>query len=147
MHWSRIGILLVVVLSSSLEVRAEGEPIEVNVSNFVRAETDQYFARVVAQAGIGRLIHYRAPTSIQQQDVIRMNRDTLYSGGIFDVTSPVSITMPESRGRFQSLLVINQDHYMFVFFRARPPQANSRDRWQSIRDPACQNICGSRKPE
>jgi hypothetical protein len=41
-----------------------------------------------------------------------MNRDTLYSIGVFDLTEPVAIIKPESGGRFQSMLVINQDHSM-----------------------------------
>jgi hypothetical protein len=40
-----------------------------------------------------------------------MNRDTLYSGGVFDLTSPVTITLPDAKGRFQSLQVVSQDHY------------------------------------
>ena len=87
------------------------EPVEVTVENFVRAETDHYMARSVAQAGIGRMVHIRAPTAIEQQDVIRMNRDTIYSFAIFDLTQPVTISMPEADGRFQSMQVISQDHY------------------------------------
>lgn len=90
---------------------AWAEPVEVTVTNFVRAETDHYMARSVAQAGIGRLVHARTPTTVEQQDVIRMNRDTIYSFAIFDLTQPVTITMPEAGGRFQSMQVINQDHY------------------------------------
>jgi hypothetical protein len=49
---------------------------------------------------------------IDKQDVIRMNRDTLYSAGVFDLSAPVTIVKPETGGRFQSMLVINQDHSM-----------------------------------
>jgi hypothetical protein len=52
------------------------------------------------------------PTQIDQQTIIRMNRDTLYSFAIFDLATPVTITKPEARGRFQSMMVINQDHYI-----------------------------------
>jgi len=42
-----------------------------------------------------------------------MNRDTLYSIGVFDLDAgPVTIVKPDSNGRFQSMLVINQDHSM-----------------------------------
>ena len=40
-----------------------------------------------------------------------MNRDTIYSGGMFDLSEPVTITLPAGDGRFQSMQVINQDHY------------------------------------
>jgi hypothetical protein len=85
----------------------------VTVDNFVRAETDMTLKRYVDQGAFGKLLHLRQPTPIDKQDVIRMNRDTLYSFGIFDLdASPVTILKPDSKGRFQSMLVINQDHSM-----------------------------------
>ena len=85
----------------------------VTVDNFVRAETDMTLKRYVDQGAFGKLLHLRQPTPIDKQDVIRMNRDTLYSFGIFDLAaSPVTIKKPDSQGRFQSMLVINQDHSM-----------------------------------
>lgn len=86
--------------------------MKVTVDNFVRAETDMTMKRYVAQGGFGKFLHVRQPAPIDKQDVIRMNRDTLYSAGVFDLTTPVTITKPDSRGRFQSMLIINQDHSM-----------------------------------
>ena len=41
-----------------------------------------------------------------------MNRDTLYSYGVFDLDAgPVTITLPDTGKRFMSLLTINGDHY------------------------------------
>lgn len=84
----------------------------VTVDTFVRAETDTTFKRYAAQGGFGTFAHVRQPTPIDQQSVIRMNRDTLYSFAIFDLTSPVTVNKPPSGGRFQSMLVISQDHSM-----------------------------------
>lgn len=84
----------------------------VTVDNFVRAETDLTFKRYVAQGAFGQLLHIRQPVPLDRQDVIRMNRDTLYSIGVFDLTEPITIVKPDSHGRFQSMLVINQDHSM-----------------------------------
>ena len=84
----------------------------VTVDNFVRAETDLTLARYVKQGAFGKFLHIRQPTPIDKQDVIRMNRDTLYSMGVFDLTTPVTIAKPASQGRFQSMMVINQDHSM-----------------------------------
>lgn len=85
----------------------------VTVDNFVRAETDMTLKRYVDQGAFGKLLHLRQPTPIAKQDVIRMNRDTLYSFGVFDLdASPVTILKPNSEGRFQSMLIINQDHSM-----------------------------------
>ena len=84
----------------------------VNAGNFVRAETDMYFSRAVKGGAIGQLKHTREPTPIEQQTVVRMNRDTLYSSGVFDLDAgPVTITLPDAGKRFMSLQVVSQDHY------------------------------------
>ena len=84
----------------------------VTVDSFVRAETDRTLGRYVKQGAFGKFLHIRQPTPIDKQDVIRMNRDTLYSVGVFDLTVPVTILKPSPEGRFQSMMVISQDHSM-----------------------------------
>ncbi len=83
----------------------------VTVMNFVRAETDYYNSRSVAQFGLGRVWHLRVPTPIEEQNVIRMNRDTIYSMAVLDLASPVTVSLPETGGRYLSMQVINQDHF------------------------------------
>jgi len=86
--------------------------VPVTVANFKRAESDLYFGNIVKLGGFGKLYHYRTPTPIEDQQVVAMNRDTLYSGGVFDLdASPVTITLPDTGKRFMSLLVITEDHY------------------------------------
>lgn len=96
------------LLASSVAYAAE----PVTVDNFIRAESDMTFDRYVKQGAFGKLLHIRQPTPIDQQDIIRMNRDTLYSAGVFDLSDPVTIVKPDSAGRFQSMMVISQDHSM-----------------------------------
>ncbi|MFO0950501.1 MAG: DUF1214 domain-containing protein [Isosphaeraceae bacterium] len=84
----------------------------VTVENFCRAETDATLGRYAKQGAFGKFLHVREPVPIDRQDVIRMNRDTLYSAGVFDLTEPVTVVKPDGGGRFQSMLVINQDHSM-----------------------------------
>jgi hypothetical protein len=79
--------------------------------NFVRAETDKYFKSYVQLGGIGNFYNIRKPTPIDAQKIIRMNRDTLYSLLIVDLSSPVTITKPDTGDRFQSMQVINEDEY------------------------------------
>lgn len=89
----------------------KNKPVPVNVHNFVRAETDLYFSRL-AVAGFGKFSHRRAPPSIDDQTVVRMNRDTLYSSAVFDLdAAPVTVALPDAGGRFMSLQAISQDHY------------------------------------
>lgn len=79
---------------------------------FVRAESDKYFKSYVDLGGFGKFFNIRQPTPIDQQKVVRMNRDTLYSLAVFDLSSPVTITKPDTGDRFQSMMVVNQDEYI-----------------------------------
>jgi para-nitrobenzyl esterase len=84
------------------------KPLKVTVGNFIRAETDFYFKT----RELGKLNHNRDMAAIDKQDVVRMNRDTLYSSGVFDLeVGPVTITLPDAGKRFMSMQVISQDHY------------------------------------
>jgi hypothetical protein len=85
----------------------------VNVDNFARAETDRMFAALAQQAGgVNRLHHNRVPTPLDQQPVIRMNRDTLYSLAIVDLDGGATVTVPESGDRYVSVMIVNHDHYI-----------------------------------
>src|SRR5262245_9672541 len=88
------------------------EAIPVTADNFVRAESDMYFAAMVKDVGLGKFDQRRAPSAIDDQDVVRMNRDTLYSGAVFDLDAgPVRIKMPDPGKRFMSLQVFDEDEY------------------------------------
>jgi hypothetical protein len=81
--------------------------------NFNRAESDMYFAQTIKLAGgIGKLYHRRELEPIEKQLVIRANRDTLYSAGVFDLDAgPVMVTMPDPGKRFMSMIAIDEDQY------------------------------------
>jgi hypothetical protein len=105
------AVIAIVVGFATLS-QAEDKPIPVNVSNFIRAETDMYFTKAVNDDGFGKLRHRREPTPIDKQDVIRMNRDTLYSNGVFDLDGgPIRVALPDAGKRYMALQVISQDHY------------------------------------
>ena len=107
---SALSLLLLAGASSATDTAVPSSTV--TVDNFVRAETDVTFARTVAEGALGAIRHTREMTSVEHQNVIRMNRDTLYSSGVFDLTTPVTIVKPDPGRRFQSMLVINQDHSM-----------------------------------
>jgi hypothetical protein len=86
---------------------------DVNIRDFARAESDVAIKKVYDAVGFGVWLHFRAPTPLDRQTVIRMNRDTLYSAAVLDLGEPATVIMPETNGRYQSLQVINQDHYSF----------------------------------
>ena len=89
---------------------------EVTVDNFVRAESD-YNIRANMEAfgyDVGELRHLRDPIAPDNQPTIRMNQDTLYTGLLLDLSKPVEVTLPEIDGRYQSMHVVSQDHYLFA---------------------------------
>ena len=89
---------------------------DVTVDTFVRAESDHMFRQNIEAFGVdfGKMVHLRDPVTPENQTVIRMNQDTLYSGAVLDLSEPVEIILPEIDGRYMSMHVINQDHYMYV---------------------------------
>jgi len=109
---SALALSTTFIATMLLAQQATAETRPVTVQNFIHAESDLYFSRIVKLGGFGQMYHFRALTPIDQQSVVAMNRDTLYSGGVFDLDAgPVSITLPDSDGRFMSLQVISEDHY------------------------------------
>jgi hypothetical protein len=104
--------LLSVCTLALLTVSGRGIAAEpVTVDNFKRAETHFYMKNRADAGCFAKLCHERSPKPADQQDVVRLNRDTLYSSGVYDLSSPVTVVLPEPNGRFQSLLLINEDHY------------------------------------
>lgn len=92
---------------------ASGAPIAVSVDNFVEAETARMMTNLMESGGgINRFHHVRVPTPLDQQTVVRMNRDTLYSFAIVDLADGATVTVPDSSGRYLSLAVVNADHYV-----------------------------------
>jgi hypothetical protein len=84
----------------------------VTPDNFVRAESDVYMAGQVKDGAFGKLKHTREPAPVDRQLIVRLNRDTIYSSGIFDLDAgPVTLGLPDPGKRFLSVLLINQDHY------------------------------------
>lgn len=89
----------------------------INVDNFNKAQTDFEFSGIVKLAGGTNKIHSnRAPTPIEKQNVIRMNRDTLYSLGVIDISKGATVTLPDAGKRYMSLMVINNEGYVNEVF-------------------------------
>lgn len=109
-----IAVILALAFVLSYNTLSAAE--SVTIENFVRAETD-HMVRVAMKAQkleVGKILHARDPRTAKNSNVIRENQDTFYSSLILDLSKPVSITLPESDGRYMSMHVVSQDHYMFV---------------------------------
>jgi hypothetical protein len=91
--------------------------LTVNADNFVRAETDRMFHDLLRDAGaINTFLHHREPADVDHQTVIRLNRDTLYSIAIVDISHGATLTLPDAGERYLSAMVINQEHLINAVF-------------------------------
>jgi len=111
----KVAALLGCLIVAAVTVAHAQAPQPVAADNFVRAESDMYFGGVLKDSGgaLGKFNHRRDVASVDQQTVIRLNRDTIYSSALFDLAAgPVTITLPDAGKRFRSMQVISQDHYV-----------------------------------
>jgi hypothetical protein len=73
------------ILATASSAQAPGNLVPVTADNLNRAETDMRFASDIKQAGGIRRFHHREVMPIDNQTVIRTNRDTLDSTAVFDL--------------------------------------------------------------
>lgn len=93
------------------------EVVPVNVDNFVRAETAAQIDRALKMSqGVNKWWHLYEPVPLDKQTVIRMNRDTLYSSAIVDISEGATLTLPDPGKRYMSVMVVNEDHYINKIF-------------------------------
>ncbi|WP_234838466.1 DUF1254 domain-containing protein [Sinorhizobium medicae] len=112
MFKKRIYFSSIAAMALLVALPAAADPVPVNSDNFIRAESDLYFSAVAAIGRFGKFGHDREMTALDKQAIIRLNRDTLYSSAVFDLDAgPVTVTLPETGGRFMSMQVFDQDHY------------------------------------
>ncbi len=96
---------------------AADNKVTVNVDNFARAETDMQIGRMLkATNGVNKWSHNRLPTPLDKQNVIRMNRDTLYSFALVDISKGATVTLPDAGKRYMSMMVVNNDGYINKVF-------------------------------
>ena len=89
----------------------------VNADNFALAETHRMMHDLQANAGgVNLFLHNREPAAIDNQTVIRLNRDTLYSFAVVDISAGATFTIPEHGDRYVSAMVVNEHHYIDAIF-------------------------------
>jgi len=99
-------------MSTQPKPTQSSERVPVTADNFIRAESDLVKSGTAKSGGLGKFIHHREPMTIDCP-IIRPNRDTLYSFSVWDLEAgPVTVTLPDPGTRFQTMIVIDQDHYV-----------------------------------
>lgn len=94
----------------------------VTPETFARADTDMAFQNIVVEVGSNRFRHDRSVIPLDKQPAVTMNRDTVYSFGVFNAPKGTIVTLPETKdGRYQSAMILQNDHYIDqVFYGAGP---------------------------
>jgi len=88
-------------------------PVPVDIDNYATAEVASQIDRFVALGVVvNEWLHFRRPTPLDQQTVIRMNRDTLYSVAVVDISQGATLTLPDGGDRYLTVMVVNEDGYL-----------------------------------
>jgi hypothetical protein len=108
----------------------------VTPENYIRAEVDFSFADFQKNAGgkVNEFFYITKPTPLDEQTVVRMNRDTLYAGAVVDTEGGATVTIPEfPDDRYFSVYVIDNDHYApAVFYTAGTHQIPDDTRYVAL---------------
>lgn len=89
----------------------------VTPDNYVESEVDITFTNIVNEVGSNKFRHDRSLIPLDKQPAVTMNRDTIYSFGIFYAPKGTTITLPESKdNRYQSAMILQTDHYIDQVF-------------------------------
>lgn len=100
-------------MDTTVDSLSDSREIPITIDNFIRAATDLELGKYVSLAGgVNRFFHFREPTPVDDQPTIRMNRDTLYSTAVIDISEGATLTLPNADGRYMTAMVLNQDHYI-----------------------------------
>ncbi len=106
-----MGVSLMSALPSSIIAEAAaGDGVEITKENFIHADSTRAYFKELDKAGKVNVIRpERELITADTQDVIRMNRDTLYTRIILDVKGGASITTKPYDG-YQNINVLDINH-------------------------------------
>jgi len=110
---ARVLISVFVLFILCISTLTQGETsILVNADNYARAETAfQFEAMLKRGGGINKLAHVRKPIPLDRQRNMQMNRDTIYSSAVVDISSGARVLFPDAGDRYLSIAIINEDNY------------------------------------
>ena len=110
-------LLITAISIFSLASAHAADAPKVTAVNYVRAESDFQMKGYIEKFNcFGKLVPVREPYNVNNQVTVRGQRDTLYSWGVFDLKSPLTVTLPDPKGRYQSLMIVSQDHSIWGLY-------------------------------
>ncbi len=93
------------------------DAVAVTLDNYKVAESDLAFSKITSSVGMNRFLHRPVDAfDLRNQTVVRMNRDTIYSGAVVNASEGATVTLPESDGRYVSMMIVQNDHYIDQVF-------------------------------
>ena len=103
---------LTLINGTQAQSRADNA-VPVTPENFIRAETDRYFGKIAKNGSFGKFTQNREFGPIDKQNaIVRPQRDTLFSLGVFDLDAgPVTVILPNAGKHFMSMQVMDEDMY------------------------------------
>ncbi|WP_257969085.1 DUF1254 domain-containing protein, partial [Vibrio parahaemolyticus] len=118
--------LAAIAATGAFQVYAKTQ-VPVTKKNYEFAETDLAFKNITKLVGSNKWFHFPGLTPLDNQTVVRMNRDTIYSTYIADLSKGGTITIPNTGDRYISVMVVQNDHYIDqVFSKAGTYEINSQ---------------------
>jgi hypothetical protein len=115
-----LGVMMLIVTFgvSAVDTAPRAKTTVVTDENYSLAESDNVmegYVKEIAAAtntnGVGVFMHYRKGADPKERTVMRINFDTIYSWAIVDLTEPLTLTMPETNGRYQTAWVVSEDGF------------------------------------
>ena len=98
---------------SDIHSDSAGPVVPVDLDNYKVAESDEAFFNITKLVGMNTFFHFPIGNfDLDNQTVVRMNRDTYYSAAVIDASEGATITIPETNGRYLSVMIVENDHYV-----------------------------------
>jgi hypothetical protein len=106
------------LMTIDIGLKDAGAAIPVTIDNYEFAESNLAFCNITKLVGTNMLFHFPMDEfDLDNQTVARMNRDTVYSAAVVNASEGASIKLPESDGRYMSVMVVQNDHYIDQVFK------------------------------
>jgi Protein of unknown function (DUF1254) len=100
------------------EVGDRSELIPVSLENYEVAESDLAFNNVAKIVGTNQFLHFPMDEfDLSNQVVVRMNQDTVYSAAVVNASAGATVTLPETDGRYLTVMIAQNDHYVDQVFK------------------------------
>lgn len=128
------GMKNLLLFGTLLGTTAAHAAMTVTTDNYARAEVDESFKSIVSDVGANTFRHDRALIPLDKQPAVTMNRDTVYSFGVFYVPKGTTITLPKSAdNRYQSAMIMQNDDFTDqVFYAPGTFEINSQTEFAAV---------------